>query len=406
MEIFVARQPILTINENVVGYELLYRNSHKNCFSEVDGDKATIDLLLNSFVNIGNEKLSNGKMLFINFTKNLLLKRVPLLFSPEKIVIEILEEVEGDDEIIEAIKEFKQLGYMIALDDFCLTEKNRSLLPYATIIKVDFLNTTFIQRQILRNTSKSYNITLLAEKIETRENFQKACNEGFQLFQGYFFSKPAIITDSEIPFYADHYLDILNELQTVEPCVDKISRMIECDLSLSYKILKIVNTLSYYTRVKVTSIKQAVLMLGLNEIGKLISIITLKEHHVKLTLSNEIIVRSLIRAKVAEQIGSVIFNTNKKPEFFMLGMFSLLDALLKQPMNKILKNLPLSDNVKNALIGEKSDYELIITIIFAMEKGDWEKLQSLAPILSSLNLTSCYQDAIDWATNIYNFLIE
>ncbi len=405
MDIFVARQPILSRNEDIIAYELLYRNSRNNSFSEIDGDAATIDLLVNCFVSIGNEKLAKGKKLYINFTRNLLLKRLPCLFPPEKIVIEILEDVEADDEVIAAIKEFKRLGYTIALDDFIINDFNKNFLPHADIIKVDFVQTSFVQRKILLNLASHYNILLLAEKIETRDDFIKALNEGFDLYQGYFFSKPLIISDSEVPFYPNDYNNILNELNQPEPCIDKITNMIEFDISLSYKILKMVNTFAYYTRIKVTSIQQAIVFLGLNELKKLITIITLKDHGRDTPTIKEIIQRSLIRAKLAELLAEPLLGYNKKSESFMVGLFSLLDTILQQPMKQVLMKLPLSEEVEKALLGNSSNFDLILQLISAMEKGDWQQLTELSP-LTPLNLSSYYQEAVEWANNIQTFLEE
>ncbi|OIJ22237.1 hypothetical protein BKP45_06225 [Anaerobacillus alkalidiazotrophicus] len=396
MEIFVARQPILTKTEEVIGYELLYRNSHNNTFTKIDGDGATIELLLNSFIGIGNKKISSGKKLFINFTRNLLIKRVPLLLSPEKIIIEILEDVEGDAEIIDAISEFKQLGYTIALDDFLLKDINKSLITYADIIKVDFRQTSYAQRKIIQNIAQFNNITLLAEKVETRAEFNRALKEGYALFQGYFFSKPVILSTQDVPFYTNDYLDLLYELHSPEPCIDNLTAIIECDLSLSYKILKIVNTMDYYTRIKITSIKQAILTLGINELINLIAIISLSKQIDSSAVSNELLLRSLTRAKLCESLGDMLFGTKKKSECFMLGMFSLLDVILKQPLEKTLEALPLSDDIKYALLGYQSPYKLLLDLIVAIEKADWNQLKLIAP----KNLSKHYEDAILWATKI------
>ncbi|MCT8140463.1 EAL domain-containing protein [Anaerobacillus sp. CMMVII] len=406
MDIFVARQPILTKEENVIGYELLYRNSEQNYFSEIDGDVATTDVLLNSFLGIGNEQLSSGKKLFINFTRNLLLKKVPTLFSPEKIIIEVLEDIEGDEEIIAKIAELKKLGYTIALDDYLLKESNINLLPYADIIKIDFLTTTKKQRQSIGKIAKLYKAKLLAEKIETREDFEVALEEGFEYFQGYFFSKPMVVSTTDIPFQAYGHFKILKELNKPEPDIDKIVSLIEYDLSLSYKILKIVNTLAYYTKVKITSIKQAIIILGLNELVRWFTIISLKEQQSKTPLAKEILAQSLIRGKFAEQFGSKLFGDRRKAECFMLGMFSLLDAILQRPMENVLETLPLSDAVKNALVKETSELRVIIEVIEAIEKADWEKLNAHLEGSSPTEIASYYEKSISWTNEIIDNLNE
>ncbi|RXJ02607.1 EAL domain-containing protein [Anaerobacillus alkaliphilus] len=406
MEIFVARQPILTSTEDVVGYELLYRNSHKNMFTAIDGNLATIELLINSFVSIGKEKLSSGKKLYINFTRNLLLKRVPCLFSPDKIVIEILEDVAGDAEIIEVIKEMKQMGYTFALDDYTPNEYNKSLLPYTDILKVDFLKTSVIQRKVIHMIAKEHGIKLLAEKVESRNDFEQAIRDGYDYYQGYFFSRPIIIASRDIPFYPKDYLSILTELYRPEPNIDIVVKLIECDLSISYRILKIVNTMAYFTRVKVTSIRQAVLILGLNELIKLLTLISLKEKQGSSVVSHEIVLRSMVRAKFAEQLGNKLFQVETNSECFMLGLFSLIDTILQQPMDEVLKALPFSEELKQTLIGQETKFTTLLQLVIAGENADWDTLQKLAPVVDPINISACYENAIHWATKISTQLDE
>ncbi|MFN7252368.1 MAG: EAL and HDOD domain-containing protein [Anaerobacillus sp.] len=402
MDIFVARQPILTRDEDIIGYELLYRNSKKNAFTEIDGDVATTELLFNSFIGFESEKLSKGKKLFINFTRNLLLKKVPCLFSPDNIIIEILEDVEGDAEVIAVVAELKTLGYTIALDDFLLNDLNKSLLPYADIIKVDFLLSSKKQREAINKIAKYYNAKLLAEKVETRADFEIALNEGYDFFQGYFFSKPIIVSTTDIPFHSYGYIRILNELTSDEPDINKITSLIEHDLPLSYKILKIVNNAAYATRVKVTSIKQAIVIIGLNELMRWLTIISLKEQQLNSTLAEEIISQSLFRGKFTELLGVKLYGENRKAECFMLGMFSLLDTILQRPMETILKTLPLSTTVKSALLKEENELRTLIDIVEATEQANWEKLNSYSNNFTPSDLTTCYNHALNWANEITN----
>lgn len=190
MEVFVARQPILTRKKEIIAYELLYRNSQNNSFPDINGDMATTDLIINSYLNIGMNELSDGKPCFINFTEKLLQSGVPTFFKPDEIVVEILETVEIGIELVNICKELKSKGYQIALDDFILNKNNKhffSLIKYIDIIKVDFRNTTDDIRRLIENVSLKYNIKLLAEKIETIEEFESAVGKGYVYFQGYLF---------------------------------------------------------------------------------------------------------------------------------------------------------------------------------------------------------------------------
>ncbi|MCD8500640.1 MAG: HDOD domain-containing protein [Bacillaceae bacterium] len=322
------------------------------------------------------------------------------MLNKDKVVVEILEDIDADDDVIIAIKELKEAGYTIALDDFVLTDNTRELISHADIIKVDFMQSRLEERNEIVRTAKKYNCKLLAEKVETRNDFRTAVDEGFDYFQGYFFSKPVILKTHDVPSYQAHYFTLLAELNKAEPDIDKITSYIERDLSLSYKLLKIVNTVAYYTRVQISSIRQAVLVLGLNELKKWVTILSLKGQNQSPSLNSEVLVNSLIRAKLAESIGENLFGFEKKSECFMLGLFSLLEAILQTPKEKVVENLPLSEEVKQSLLGFKSDYNIILNMIVAIEEADWVELERYSYLISTITLSQSYKEAIKWATDI------
>ena len=234
MEVFVARQPIFNAKEDIISYELLYRNNNENVFPNINGDQATTDVLINSFLNIGINELSNGKPCFINFTENLLHLRLPTYFQPDDIVVEILENVIPNTKIIDICKELKQLGYKIALDDFIYNDDNPHFyeyIQYADIIKVDMLQTPPATLTKIEAIARVLNIKLLAEKVETRGEYEVLKQKGYDFFQGYFFSKPVIVSAHDIPTYFHSYIDIIKNLSMTEPNIDVIASLIERDLS-------------------------------------------------------------------------------------------------------------------------------------------------------------------------------
>ncbi len=216
MEVFVARQPIFNAVGDVIAYELLYRNSEVNSFPKMNGDQATTDVIINSFMNIGIEEITNGKPCFINFTENLLLMGLPTYFPPEVIVVEILETVELSEKLVHICKELKQQGYKIALDDFIFNNNNPyfyTLLNYTDIIKVDIQNTPPKMLSEIEEIANVYEIQLLAEKVETSEEFEVYREKRvYHCFQGYFFSKPIIVSTHDMPLYFSSYIEILNQL--------------------------------------------------------------------------------------------------------------------------------------------------------------------------------------------------
>ena len=398
MEVFVARQPIFNLKEEVVAYELLYRGNKENTFSNIDGDQATAEVIINSFINIGMQDLSEGKQCFVNFTEGLLKSKIPTFFKPESIVVEILENVEINEELIEICKELKQLGYTIALDDFKIQESYSllpSLLKYVDIIKVDFLETKKDEQKRLVERYRPFQIELLAEKVETREEFLFAREAGYSYFQGYFFSRPLILSSHDVPVYLKTHYQILAELSKTEPNIEIIASEIEHDISLSYKLLKLINSPAFGTRNKIESIKQAIILLGFDEIKKWIYVLSVKNiHRSNDPKMQEVIKMSLIRAKLCEQI-ALQTGRNQSAPYLLTGMFSLIDTLLQRNLVDILKDLPLSDGIQAALLGSKNDFYKILSWALQIEQSDWE-----VEGLSVADINKIYIKAIEWATGL------
>ena len=247
MEIFVARQPIFTKQKKIFGYELLFRNGLENAFPDIDGDIATSKTLSNIFFSFEIKEILGNKPGLINFTKNLILQKIPLLFSPQHLIIEVLEDIEPDKEIIAALEQIKKRGFIIALDDFIYHEKFRPIMELCKIIKFDLIATPLESLIDFVKDIQSWDITLLAEKVETYEEFQQAKEMGFKLFQGYFFSKPEVLSKTEIPTSQITKLKLINEVGKKEFDLKKIERLIKKDVSVSYKLLKFINS-AYFKR--------------------------------------------------------------------------------------------------------------------------------------------------------------
>jgi c-di-GMP-related signal transduction protein len=306
MRVFVARQPIFNRKEQVVAYELLYRESEKNFFSGIDGDQATTELMINSFLNIGIDKLTEGKRYYVNFTEGLLASGLPTYFDPDQLVVEILEDVPITLELIERCRHLKSLGYTIALDDFCLKHRVKrdllhQLLASIDILKIDFFKTTQQERQSILRSCRNHRLTFLAEKVETRKEYEQAVKDGFHLFQGYFFSEPVVIDGQDITYHFHAYYELLHELSEDQPDIENVTNIIERDLSLSYQLLKLLNSPANRPIQKIKSIRQAIVLLGFKEIKRWIFILSFKDLTKKQNSSkNEVVKISLIRAKLCE----------------------------------------------------------------------------------------------------------
>lgn len=408
MDIYVARQPIFDINENTIAYELLYRSSTINNYQHTNGDQATTDVIVNSFLNIGIKELSNGKPCFINFTEKLLKLGVPSYFNPLSIVVEILETVEINEDILAICKELKAHGYTIALDDFFVSQWNEltiELLDYVDIIKIDFRSTSRSDRQEMIRFIKGRNIKFLAEKVETVSEYNEAKEDGFDHFQGFYFSKPVILNSYDIPSYYHSYFQILKEIENPEPDLEKIKDVIEKDISLSYKLLRLINNPVFRPRNEVSSIKQAIILLGLNEIKKWIYVLAIRGADRGAnggSKEREIIELSLKRGKLGELIGKKVGREVLSSKYFLLGMFSLMDSLLHHPMDQLLEDLPLSNELKDALSGEKNDEYMMLQFLKDIELAFHEgaELKFNPTTMQLEELFRLYGEASDWATKV------
>ncbi|WP_227395364.1 EAL and HDOD domain-containing protein [Jeotgalibacillus aurantiacus] len=377
MEVFVARQPIFTDTEEVYGYELLYRNSKSGMYPNINGDQATAEVIINSLMNIGMDSLTGGKPCFINFTENLLMQKLPEYFHPRDVIVEVLETVTPSKEITKICRALKLQGYKIALDDFVLDHNNvhaKELLYLCDFIKVDFLSTTRAERYRIEVMAEHLHKQLLAEKIETREEYEEARKAGYTLFQGYFFSRPVTLSSYDVPPSLLSYYSLLKDLAHTEPNIEKISQIIEQDLSLSYKLLKLINSPAFRPANKIYSVRQAIVLLGLLEIQRWIYVLALREQVGESNpLSNETVKLSLTRAKLCELIGSRIHGSHRSSAFFLTGLFSLMDSILNLPMNKILKDLPLLDEIVEALNGMENEFNSTLNLVKALERGKWNE---------------------------------
>lgn len=385
MEVFIGRQPIFNTQEQVYAYELLYRNGNeKNKFPEVDSDLATVDVIINSFFSIGFEELTNGNPCFINFTENLLMSGIFDHLNPSQVVIEILEDVPITKKLIHRMKELKSKGYRIALDDFVLRDDvkyYKELFTYTDIIKVDFLFSTNEQRKQIENRVKKEftHIALLAEKVETRAQYLEAVEKGYKLFQGYFFMQPQIVRGKEIPANLLQYYRVIALLRAEEPDIDHIAEGIEHDVALSFKLMQLINSSTKRPKSKIRSIKQAILHLGLEDLKKWIYILTFREsqkYHPGGTF-NELMKASLCRAKMCELLAKYN-HMNNTSEYFLIGMFSLIDALLQRPLDSILVQLPLSDEVTETLCGDKTAMQPYLQLVIALERTDIETISIIS----------------------------
>ena len=377
MEVFLARQPIFDTKLRVVAYEILYRSGNKNIYDlSIDGDLATTSVVVDALVNFGIRRLTNGQMAFINFTRKLLLEDLPTLFEKDSLTVEILETLEVDDALVDKCKELKDKGYVLALDDFTGDDTFDRIMPYVDIIKVDFQVLKSEGRSYIAEKYKRMGVKLLAEKVETQYDYEEALNMGYQLFQGYFFERPVMCKAKSIQTSTYSYLEILKETTNEEPDFNRLADIIRKDFSLTYKLLRLINSPAFYTVGVVTSINHALTLLGLNEIRKWTTLIMLRD--LSSGKPDELVRVSLIRAMFAEKLAGLLGLKSRETEAFLLGLFSLVDTIMEKPLFEIIEPLPLREDLKGALLGVQNAFHDILMILKHYEQGNWDVVIDLA----------------------------
>jgi len=397
MNIYVARQPIFKKDKAVFGYELLFRDGLNNAFPKIEGNEATSRLLSNSFLGMGVEQLTGKGYAFVNFTRDLLVNRVPMLFPRDQIVVEILEDVEPEDEVVEACREISGGGYTLALDDFIYRPEMARLISFSNIIKFDLRETPLDTLHRVIEKLSRYNIQFLAEKVETYEEFQTACTMGFDYFQGYFFSRPEVLEGKSIESAQMNLLAIMAEANRRDVEFHKLEKIIERDIGISYKLLRHINSAFYRRVAEITSIRQAVVFLGENGVRRFLSLIAMS--NLADGKPDELTRQSMVRARFCEKLGT---SGTDQSELFTLGLFSLIDAIMDKPMEVLMRELPLSEGIKTALVDGEGAYGSILRLVSNYEKCLWEEVDkdSARLGLDADKLPEVYTDAVTWADSI------
>ncbi|WP_153731129.1 EAL and HDOD domain-containing protein [Sporosarcina obsidiansis] len=405
--IFIGRQPILGRQGNIYAYELLYRNSEENVFPDINPEQATISLLVNTFLSIGVDRVTSGVPSFINFSGELLAQDLFMSLNPDQVVIEILEGVEITPALLRRLQMFKEAGFTLALDDFTLQDQYIAypqLFKLVDIVKVDFLLTSREERARIKGFLKKYpSIVLLAEKVETEADYQLALKSGYDLFQGYFFAKPEIIKSAEIPSNTLIHLQIIEYFQSDTQSINELADLIMRDVSISYKLLRFINSLAFEIPRRISSIKQAIVLIGLNETKKWLQVLMLHDLGKDLQSGRvtALVELSLRRARACELLAEYKGKSNKD-EYFLTGMFSMIDAVMSRKWEEILPLLSLSDVIINTLNGEETEMTPYLQLIEAVERFEWEQVKRLSSQLAIPNkkLSDIFLHALRWSQGI------
>jgi c-di-GMP-related signal transduction protein len=394
--VFVARQPILNTAGHVFGYELLYRAGADASSCEVPTDLAASRVLSDTVLNLGLDTLTDGRKAFMNVSRTLLLSGHATLLPPRAVVLEILETVKVDEPIVQICKSLRGKGYSIALDDYLPGLDADTLLPHANFVKVDVLNTTREEWVAIRRAMPAH-VTMLAEKVESAEVYEDLRGIGYHLFQGYYFCRPKMFKAGALSGHRLAYAQLLMALNNENVTVTQVEDLIKHDASLSYRVLRCINSAAYGIRRQIQSIRQAVVLLGLDQVRKWASVWALAG--LNEGASAELVTVAILRARACELLAQSILPREESSEYFLLGLCSLLDVILRKPMDEALSELPISDTIKGALLGVDNRARQVLDAVVAYERGEWDQASmcSQQAGIALPTLPEAYADALRWA---------
>jgi EAL and modified HD-GYP domain-containing signal transduction protein len=349
---------------------------------------------------MGMEQITGGTKAFINFTQELLVQKIPLLFPKESLIVEILENVIPTDAVILACREIATAGYLLAMDDFIYDSALEPLIAMAGIIKIDIRMTPGDQAKAIFDRLSGHTVKFLAEKVETYQEYETYMEMGFDYFQGYFFSKPQVLKAHDISTSKISLLQIMAEVNRDDMQILAVDALISRDVSVSLKLLRYINSPYYSRGQEIASIRQAVLRLGEAGIRRFIPILFMSAFAED--KPNELIRASVIRARFCELLWR---NTNTQlrgPELFTLGLFSLIDAIMDESMDTLLDKLPFSKNISTALLSNTGEMSEYLNLVRAYETGNWITVSRHADTIGvdKDRIPVLYWDAVVWADTL------
>ena len=375
-KIFVARQPIFTVDMRIWGYELLFRHGEAQTAVFTDGDQATTQVIADGYA-LGIRGMGGGVKALINFPRNVLLGPAPYVLPSERCVVEILETVRPEGEIMEACQQLKDHGYTLALDDFVGDPGFEPLCEIADIVKVDILGKTPGEVSAIVKGLRRFKARLLAEKVENQDMFAVCKRLGFEFFQGYFFSKPEIVPGRKLSASQTTKIKLLKELNESEAELVRLVEIIQTDLSISYRLLKYINSARFSLRGKIESIQRAVNMLGRQSLRQWLQVVILSDIN-STDKCQELVRISVLRGRFLQLLAALHPTPFPPDSMFVLGFFSVLDAILDQHMDQVLDEISLDPDIKDALIDQHSPNSLWLELLKELDQGKWADLEKKA----------------------------
>ncbi len=398
MNFYAARQPILDKSKKLFAYELLFRDSIDNVFPEIDGDEATSKMIEASQFNMGISEFTGSKPAFINFTLETLTQGYPEMLTSEEVVVEVLETIKPGKKLLALCKDLHQKGYTLALDDYEHQSVWAHFYPYIKIIKIDIQQTSVEDiKKVLVAIKEHPHIKMLAEKVETYEEYDQMLQLGFDYFQGYFFAKPEMVKTKSLSPSQMAMAELLYETSKTNLDLNGITKVFERDVSLSYKLLRYANSAIFKRRNEISTIKQALVILGSGELKRFIGLMFAVTANPD--KPSELINLAMTRAKFCELVAQDSRSQLDISIAFLTGLLSMIDAILDEDMATVLEKLPLSQDIKDPLITKKGAMAALIKLVDLIEHAQWDKITLVIEKLKldKDKVVEHYNQAVAWA---------
>ncbi len=390
--VFVARQPIWDRYQRVIGYELLYRSGYDNRNTALDGDRATTEVLINSTLGVGLDRLVGHQPAYFNVTASFIRGDHALPLDQDRTVLEILEDIEPDEDVLRGIEAWRSKGFTIALDDFQYSDIVAPLLELADIVKIEVLGRDPDQLRQQVQRLQQYNVELLAEKVETHEEFQTCQELGFERFQGFFFCKPHVVQGHRVASNRLVILNLIAQLQDPNVELPELQSLIIQDVTLTYRLLRYINSPAFGMTRPVETVNRALALIGADRIRDWASLLLMTRIDDK---PPELMRIALIRGRMGFLLSDQLSNSGSPDQSFTAGLLSVLDALMDRPMAEITEELPLTQSVQEALVSRQGPLGETLAATIAYEQGLWGS-PSLE-LLSISELSGAYLNALEWA---------
>lgn len=398
MYFYAARQPILDKEKKLFAYELLFRDSIDNIFPDIDADEATTKMIEASNFNLGISEFTGNKPAFINFTLETLAQGYPETLTTEEVVVEILETVKPGKKLLAICKDLHEKGYTIALDDYIHQPVWQHFYPFISIIKIDWQDTSIATIKDVKVAIQDFpHIKLLAEKVETYEEYNQALELDFELFQGFFFAKPEMVKTKSLSPSQMAMAELLYETSKKDLDLASITSVFERDVTLSYKLLRYANSAIFKRRNEISTIKQALVTLGSEELKRFLGLMFAS--NINPDKPSELINAAMVRAKFCELMASEVKPPIDNSIAFLTGLLSLIDAIVDEELTSILSKLPLAQEIKDTLLTRKGAMAALIMLLEFIERAEWSKTSAVIETLGleKSGVIKSYNEAIAWA---------